>query len=143
MKRRFFIITVLFLAISIIGCTPSVAPKTTETPTTTQPSGAIAYSEAKDHIGEQATVYGPVVGGRYSPDKDDKPTELWIGKTYPDPNHVLVVIWGTDRDKFPSPPESYYFGKTIYITGLITEMTKGQKRFAEIEVKDPSQIKEQ
>jgi len=68
-----------------------------------------------------------------------KPTFLNIGKPYPDPNRFTVVIWIQNRGKFPQPPDDYYLGKTICVTGLIDEY----KGIPQIEVKDPSQIQEQ
>lgn len=56
----------------------------------------------------------------------------------PYPDHVFtVVIWGENGDKFENPPERFFDGKTIYVTGKI-ETYRGK---AQIEVRDPSQIR--
>ena len=128
---------VLLLASSVGACAP--APTLTPTPTPTLPAGAISWDEAKYHIGERTTVCGPVVDTKWASGSKGKPTFLNIGKCYPDPERFTVVIWIQNRSKFPSSPEDYYLGKTIYVTGLITEY----KGIPQIEVTDPAQIQEQ
>ena len=98
----------------------------------------ILWSEAKYHIGERATVYGPVISTHYASTSKGQPTFLNIGKPYPDPDRFTVVIWGENRSNFPQAPEILYANKTLYITGLIIEY----KGVAEIEVVSPSQIEE-
>jgi hypothetical protein len=49
-----------------------------------------------------------------------------------------VVIWIDYRSNFPQSPEDYYLGKTICITGLITEY----EGIAEIEAQSPTQIED-
>ena len=108
----------------------------------TPPPLAIPWYEAKDHIGEWATennpVYGPVVGASYRPDISGQPTWLNIGEDYPSQNRFVVIIWGENRGNFPQAPEDYYLGKTIYVTGLITEYNG----VPQIEVTSPDQIHE-
>lgn len=105
------------------------------------PTG-ISWDEAKNHIGEWATesnpVYGLVAGASYRPDISGQPTWLNIGEDYPSQNRFVVIIWGENRGNFPQAPESYYLGKTIYVTGLI-EYYDG---VAEIQVTSPDQIDE-
>ena len=106
------------------------------------PPNAIPWYEAKDHIGEWATennpVYGPVVGASYRPDISGQPTWLNIGEDYPSQNRFVVIIWGENRGNFPQAPEDYYLGKTICVTGLITEYNG----IPQIEVEYPSEIQE-
>jgi len=105
----------------------------------TAPIDEISCHEAKNHIGERTTVYGTVVDTHYASGSSGKPTFLNMCYPYPDPNRFTVVIWGENRGKFSQPPEDYYDGKTIYVTGLIKEF----KDVPEIEVTSPSQIHEQ
>ena len=89
---------------------PDPSPKT-ETPTTPKtglPAGAISWDEAKDHIGDRTTVYGPVAGTKYGATSSGRPTWLNIGKDYPSSERFVVIIWGDNRGNFPQPPESYY-----------------------------------
>ena len=145
---------ILAMAVGLVGCTtisppppvpeapapPAPAPEAPEAPP--PPLGAISWDEAKYHIGERTTVYGPVVDTHWASGSKGKPTFLNIGKPYPDPDRFTVVIWIDYRANFPQAPEVYYLGKTIYVTGLIDEYPKGSGS-AQIEVKDPSQIQEQ
>jgi DNA/RNA endonuclease YhcR with UshA esterase domain len=79
----------------------------------------LTAAEAKDHVGETATVCGSVVSARYAASTKGQPTFLNLDKPYP--NRVFtVLIWGENRSKFGTP-ESEYKGKRICITGKITE----------------------
>ena len=102
------------------------------------PPGSISWSEAKYHIGERTTVCGPVVDATWASGSNGKPTFLNLGKPYPDPDRFTVVIWIQNRGNFPQAPEDYYLGKTICVTGLITEYSG----IAEIEVQYPSEIQD-
>lgn len=100
-----------------------------------QPSG-IPWNEAKYHIGERTTVYGPVASTYYATGSKGKPTFINIGNAYPNRNRFTVLIWDRNRGNFPFAPENYYSGKTISVTGLITEY----EGVPEIEVTSPGQI---
>ena len=124
---------------------PSTAPgpipktQTATTPKAGLPAGAISWDKAKDHIGDRTTVCGPVAGTKYGATSRGKPTWLNIGKDYPSSERFVVIIWGQNRGNFPQPPESYYLGKTICVTGLIQEY----QGIPQIEVTTPGQIQEQ
>jgi hypothetical protein len=124
---------------------PSTAPESSaktepsSTPKASLPAGAISWDEAKDHIGDRATVYGPVAGTQYGATSRGKPTWLNIGKDYPSTERFVGIIWGENRGNFPQAPEVYYLGKTIYVTGLITEYNG----IVQIEVTTPDKIQEQ
>ena len=120
---------------------PEQSPKT-ETPTSPEadlPAGAISWDKAKDHIGDRTTVCGPVAGTKYGATSRGNPTWLNIGKDYPSSERFVVIIWGENRGNFAQPPESYYLGKTICVTGLIQEY----EGIPQIEVMAPDQIQEQ
>jgi DNA/RNA endonuclease YhcR with UshA esterase domain len=91
-------------------------------PVFVQPSLAqkkLSATEAKDHIGETATVCGSVASTRYAASTRSQPTFLNLDKPYP--NQIFtVVMWGSNRSKFGAP-ESEYKGKRICVTGKITE----------------------
>jgi hypothetical protein len=62
----------------------------------------LSASEAKDHIGETATVCGDVVSTRYAASTKGQPTFLNLDKPYP--NQIFtVLIWGSNRSKFGTP----------------------------------------
>jgi hypothetical protein len=79
----------------------------------------LTAEEAKDHIGEQATVCGKVASTRYATTSRGKPTFLNLDKPYPSPVFT-VLIWGENREKFGNPEEKYR-DKQICVTGKITE----------------------
>ncbi len=52
-------------------------------------------------------------------------------------NHIFtIVIWGSDRAKFDEPPEIYFDGKKVLVTGKIAEY-KGKPQ---IVVRNPDQL---
>jgi DNA/RNA endonuclease YhcR with UshA esterase domain len=91
-------------------------------------------AEAKDHIGETATVCGTVTSTRYAASTKGQPTFLNLDKPYP--NQVFtVLIWGSNRSKFGTP-EIEYKGKHLCATGKITEY----RGVPEIVANNPGQI---
>jgi len=95
----------------------------------------ITPEEAYKYIGETKTVCGTVASATYAVRSRGKPTFLNLNKPYP--NHVFtIVIWGSDRGKFKNPPEVFFKGKEVCVTGLITTY-RGKPQ---IEVSEPSQI---
>jgi DNA/RNA endonuclease YhcR with UshA esterase domain len=94
----------------------------------------LSAAEAKDHIGETATVCGNVVSTRYAASTKGQPTFLNLDKPYP--NQIFtVVIWGSNRSKF-GRPEVEYNEKRICVTGKITEY----RGVPEVTVDAPAQI---
>jgi hypothetical protein len=93
--------------------------------------------EAKDHIGEQATVCGKVASTRYAATTRGKPTFLNLDKPYP--NQIFtILIWGENRDKFGTPEEKYR-DKQVCASGKITEY----RGAPEIIASDPQSIEVQ
>ena len=86
------------------------------------------------HAGEIGIVEGVVVRTYYAQSSKGQPTFLNFHDPYE--GYFTAVIWGEDRDKFPSEPETYYLNKNVKIKGLI-ETYKGAP---EIVLTDPSQI---
>ena len=97
----------------------------------------LTATEAKDHIGEQATVCGKVVSTRYAESSRGRPKFLNFDQPYP--NQVFtLLIWGSGRSKF-GDPETSYRGKRIYVTGKISDY----KGVPEIAANAPSQVRTQ
>ena len=92
-------------------------------------------SEAKDHVGETATVCGSVESTHYASSSNRQPTFLNIDAPYPK-QIFTIVIWGSDRSKF-GRPESEYTKKRVCITGKISEY----RGVPEVIATEPSQIK--
>jgi DNA/RNA endonuclease YhcR with UshA esterase domain len=111
------------LAVILLSVSPALAQKT------------LTATEAKDHIGEQATVCGKVVSTRYAESSRGSPTFLNFEQPYP--NQVFtLLIWGSDRSKF-GDPETSYRGKRICVTGKLTSF----KGVPEVVASEPAQIK--
>jgi hypothetical protein len=97
----------------------------------------LTTAEAKDHIGQSATVCGDVVSTRYAARTRGNPTFINLDKPYPYQVFTLL-IWGSDRPKFGDPEEAYR-SKHICVTGKISNY----KGVPEIVAYESSQIKVQ
>ena len=95
----------------------------------------LTTAEAKDHIGQSATVCGDVVSTHYAARTRGNPTFINLDKPYPD-QVFTVLIWGSDRPKFGDPEEAYR-RKHVCVTGKISDY----KGVPEIVAYEPSQIK--
>jgi len=94
----------------------------------------LTAAEAKDHIGETATVCGNVVSTRYAASTKGQPTFLNLDKPYP--NQIFtIVIWGSNRGEF-GRPEVDYKEKRVCVTGKSGEY----RGVPEIVLDDPAQI---
>jgi DNA/RNA endonuclease YhcR with UshA esterase domain len=102
-----------------------------------QAQKTLTAAEAKDHIGEKATVCGNVVSTRYATRSRGNPTFINLDKPYPD-QVFTVLIWGSDRPKFGEPEQAYQH-KRICVTGKISDY----KGVPEIVANEPSQIRVQ
>ena len=95
----------------------------------------IAPEAAGQYIGQTVTVCGTVASTKYSVRTKGQPTFLNLDRPYP--NQIFTVtIWGHDRPKFSEPPEVFYQGANISVTGRITNF----RGAPEIVVHAPSQI---
>lgn len=94
----------------------------------------LTAGEAKDHIGEKATVCGIVVSSHYVVRSRGYPTFLNLDEPYT--RQVLtMLIWSSHRPKF-GDPEAKYGNKKICVTGAI----KSYRGVAEIVTSEPAQI---
>ncbi len=97
-------------------------------------AATLTPEQAKDHIGETATVCGVVATATYAARTRGAPTFLNLGQPYP--RHIFTaVIWGSERLKF-GQPEVTYQGKRICVTGRI----QSYRDRPEIILKDPGQL---
>jgi hypothetical protein len=78
----------------------------------------ITAAEAKDHVGDRATVCGKVASTHYAKSAKGEPTFLNLDEPYPK-EVFTILIWGSDRGKFGAP-ESEYKGLRVCVTGKIT-----------------------
>jgi hypothetical protein len=97
----------------------------------------LSAAEAKNHVGEKATVCGKIVSARYANRSKGQPTFLNLDKPYP--NQIFtIVIWGSDRPKF-GDPEAKYSDKNVCVTGVI----KNYRDVPEVVAEQPSHIEVQ
>ena len=78
----------------------------------------LTTTEAKDHIGDRATVCGKVVSTHYAKSSKGEPTFLNLDEPY-QKEVFTILIWGSDREKFGTP-EDEYKGLRVCVTGKIT-----------------------
>jgi DNA/RNA endonuclease YhcR with UshA esterase domain len=130
---RSIILIGLGILLFLLACGPANEGQSPEDQSI--PQNAISSAQAASHVGERATVCGPVVDSRYATGSKGQPTFLNFDRAYN--NHTfVVVIWESDRSKFPSNPERHYKGQDVCATGLI-ESYQGKP---EIIVRDPSNL---
>jgi hypothetical protein len=94
----------------------------------------LTASQAKDHVGEQATVCGVVASAHHATRSKGQPTFLDLDKAYPSAIFT-IVIWGENRAAFGAP-ERVYRDKQICVSGKIAKF----RGVPEIVVTDPKQI---
>ena len=95
-----------------------------------QPTASIKhiYQVIKD-----TSVCDKMFGGKFL--ESSQITLLNLGGNYPN-QKITIVIKGADRNKFKTPPETLFAGKTICVKGPI-QIYRGRP---EILVSDPQQI---
>ncbi|MGP8269099.1 MAG: hypothetical protein ACLQLH_03450 [Terracidiphilus sp.] len=77
----------------------------------------LAASQAKNHIGEQATVCGVVASEHTAVRSRGVPTFINLDAAYP--NEIFtVLVWGDDRRNVGTLPR---IGEHVCATGMITE----------------------
>jgi hypothetical protein len=93
--------------------------------------------EAKDHVGDRATVCGKVASTHYAKSSKGEPTFLNLDEPYPK-EIFTILIWGSDRGKLGTP-ESEYSGLRVCVTGKITtyrgvpEIVAGEREQIEVQ----------
>lgn len=90
----------------------------------------ITPQEAKNHIGENATVCGTVASEHFAQGTKGQPTFINLAEPYPR-QIFTIVIWGSDRSKFGRIPAK------LCITGAISSY----RGVPEIIARAPAQIR--
>ena len=84
-------------------------------------------SEAKQHIGETASVCGNVASAHYAPRTKGRPAFLNLDEAYPK-QIFTILIWGSARSNC-GEPESRYANKKVCVTGVIKD-SRGSPRLS-------------
>src|SRR5687768_4440310 len=99
--RRLYPLLAPMAAVVLLGACSPGADQGTKQGVISNCSSYISWQDAGDHIGETATIRGPVAGTRYASDSNGQPTFLNVGVDYPNPDRFVVLIWGENRGEFP------------------------------------------
>ena len=135
----------LLAALVLSACQPATAPPAPTTRPTPAPSpsssfapapspqaspvaglassacpGSVLYNAARDLVGQQATVRGPVVQVRESLAAAAVPPSVLIdlGESFSNPNRFTIIIRDEDAAKFEPRPERW-IGRNVCVTGLV------------------------
>ena len=82
---------------------------------------ALTWDQARAFAGQSGTFRGEVVSATFVENSVRQPTFLNVGRPFPDPSRLTVVVWGRDRGRFPQPPEvAYSEGREICVSGAVT-----------------------
>jgi hypothetical protein len=106
----------------------------------TKPPQRITAADAKNHVGEPATVCGTVVASRisgYSVGDRGKPITFFLDK--PEPNPVFIFVTLSSDPAKVEETKAGYDGKQVCVTGKITLVNNAPHIIA----KEPSQIQVQ
>ncbi len=97
----------------------------------------IKVEDAKNHAGDSVKTCSKIYGAKYFESAKEPITLLDVGAKYPD-NFLTLVIHDDGRKLFKKPPEEYYKGTQVCVTGRIQIF----KEKPEIIVNNPTQIQE-
>lgn len=97
----------------------------------------IKVDEAKNHVGDSVKICSKIFDTKYFQSAKDPVTLLNMGDKYPN-NPISLVIRSEARKLFKDPPEEYYKGTQVCVTGRI----QIYKEKPEIVITNPAQIQE-
>ncbi len=97
----------------------------------------IKIEEAKSHVGDSVKICNKIFDTKYFQSANDPVTLLNMGDKYPN-NPLSIVIRSDARKLFKNPPEEYYKGAQVCVTGKI----QIYKEKPEIVINRPEQIQE-
>ena len=95
---------------------------------------AIPWEIARDHTGEFLEIRGEVVRG--FTDDDTGTVVLDLGRAYPDPERVSVVVVDPAGSGFPDDLADRYLDRVVCVRGTVGEFEGA----ASVVVSDPSDI---
>jgi hypothetical protein len=106
-----------------IGCAVALALPVSAEGTSTQStawcSGSQSWTTARGSVGQPVRLKGRVASVFYARSSRGRPTFIDVGYAYPNLRRVTLVIWGSDRVNFPSPPERMFRrGQVICAQGV-------------------------
>lgn len=104
------------------------------------------WSQAKNHVGEVATVVGPLLATKPRTDVSGSPLWLDVGGIFPSQNRFSIVVWGKNWPRFDTKRLHAEYWRTIAAGGSgVSICLKGRideyKGVPQIELQDLSQLK--
>lgn len=78
----------------------------------------IKIEDVRNHIGDSVKICSKVYSSKYLEADKGSPTFLNLGAAYP---HQLltILIWSDTRKQFTNPPEQYFKGAKVCVTGRV------------------------
>jgi hypothetical protein len=98
----------------------------------------IPSEDAYKHVGDTVRVCGKIFSARFLENSGKQPTLLNMGDKFPS-QHVTVVLYGDNRNKFGYKLEETLLNKNVCVVGKV-EMFKEKPQ---IVISDPFQVKVQ
>jgi hypothetical protein len=99
-------------------------------------AGGQSWSSVGRHLGDPIRVKARVASVVYARRSSGRPTFINLGRRYPHPKRVTLVIWGEDRANFPRAPERMFRRGMIVCAQGIPSLFRGVPQI-EIAVWDP------
>lgn len=123
MRRSFAVLVVAAFSAALAASV--VAPAAEAIPTVSSKAwcqGAVSWQAAKASSGElPVRVKARVVSSLYASSSSGRPTFLNLGRDYPSPARLTVVIWENDRVNFPRAPERMFrTGTIVCVQGFVS-----------------------
>jgi hypothetical protein len=99
------------------------------------PLVTLSAEHAAEHIGSRAEVCGTVAEVTYARALGGAPTFINLERPHPD-QPFTAVIWGTDRQRWRTPPEARYADQAVCVRGTL----RSHEGTPQIVVSRPGQI---
>jgi DNA/RNA endonuclease YhcR with UshA esterase domain len=118
--RRFLALVTAALCVVIVSTGVGTAAPATQAVASAWCSGAQSWQSARRSIGRSVRVRAAVVSAAYASSSNGRPTFLNLGRAYPSPGRLTIVIWGRHRSNFPRAPEQMFrSGTTVCVQGFV------------------------
>jgi len=98
----------------------------------------VSWREARNFMDRHAAFIGTVAGIRYRQDVSGQPTWINIGADFPEPDRLVLVVWGRNRQALLGRLDGLRAGQTVCASGRVSEY----QGVPQIEVEIASQIQE-
>lgn len=94
------------------------------------------WRESESFLGGRAALRGPIAGIRYSREVRGQPTWINIGADFPEPDRLVLVVWGRNRPALSGLLDNLSVGQIICAVGRVFEY----EGVPQIEIENAHQI---